>query len=370
MTPATTMTPEPTAGVGAGGVGVESPGAFLALILDGVPQPVWVVDEDGVIAFANPAAVAALGYDRAADLRGLPSHETVHHKWPDGSPRPVEGCLMLRPRVTGETVHCDDDWFVRRDGSMFPIAWWSAPIDMPGGRGAVLAFTDITERRAAEQVVRERDAAEIRAAESRAAQRRIVESTTAARQEMARNLHDGAQQQLVNVLIGLQLAREELAADPGRARQLLDDAAAAAQAAIGELRELAAGLHPSILANRGLFSAIEALAARAPLPVVVTGSVAERVPAAVEASAYFFTAEALTNAVKHAGASRVDVTVGIAGRVLTVEVRDDGVGGAGTGGTGSGLTGLLDRIEALDGRLVIDSPPGAGTTLRAEIPLA
>jgi PAS domain S-box-containing protein len=154
---------------------LSSPEALLARILEQVPQPVWVVDHSGVITFANPAACSALGYRDPGELRGKPSHETVHYKRQDGTPYPAAECLMLRPRQTGETVHSDDDWFVRRDGSMFPIAWWSAPIDMPGGRGAVLAFTDISERLASEKAIRERDAAEIHAAESRAAQQRNLE---------------------------------------------------------------------------------------------------------------------------------------------------------------------------------------------------
>ena len=158
---------------------------FLARILDDAPQPVWVVDEEGLIVFANPAAVTTLGYDDPAELYLKPSHATVHHRHPDGSPYAEGDCPMLAPRQTGETVHGEDEWFVRRDGSMFPIAWWSAPIAMPNGNGAVLAFSDISERRAAEQAARERDAAEIRAAEARAAQRRIVENSAAVRREVA-----------------------------------------------------------------------------------------------------------------------------------------------------------------------------------------
>jgi signal transduction histidine kinase len=189
------------------------------------------------------------------------------------------------------------------------------------------------------------------------------------RRQIARDLHNGAQQRLVSLLIGVQLAREALEVDPSYAQELLKDAAEQAQLAIDELRELAAGVHPSILTTRGLLPAVEALATRAALPVTVAGSVAERPPAAVETSIYFIVAEALTNAVKHASASHVTITVGSDDARLMIEVRDDGVGGASLDTAGSGLAGLVDRVDALDGRLVLDSPPGVGTTLRVEIPL-
>ena len=351
------------------GVGVTSAADFLARILDDVPQPVWVVDEDGLIVFANPAAVAALGYDDVAELHRKPSHSTVHYQRPDGSPYPQDECPMLEPRQTGRSVHGDDEWFLRRDGSLFPIAWWSAPIAMARGNGAVLAFTDISERRATEQALRERDAADIRAAESRAAQRRLVENSVAVRRQVARDLHDGAQQRLITMLINLQMAREEIGVDLARAQALLEDAAEQAQEAIDELRELTAGLHPPVLAHRGLVVAVEALAARAALPVTVVGSLPQRLPQAVETNAYFVVAEALTNTVKHARASRAAVTIGVEDAALSVEVHDDGIGGAGRDGPGSGLAGLADRVAALGGRLVLDSPPGRGTTVRARIPV-
>jgi PAS domain S-box-containing protein len=327
------------------------------------------VDEEGLIVFANPAAVAALGYDDPAQLHLRPSHATVHYKRPDGSPYPEDDCPMLTPRQTGETVHGQDEWFVRRDGSMFPIAWWSAPIAMENGNGAVLAFTDVTERRAAEQAVRERDAAEIRAAESRAAQRRIVENSAAVRRQIARDLHDGAQQRLITLLINLQLAREEIEADPGLARRLLDDAVGQAQGAIDELRELVAGVHPPVLAYRGLAAAVEELAAHAVLPVTVEAATLRRLPEAVETNAYFVVAEALTNTVKHAKAAHATVTIEADDLSLSIEVRDDGIGGAGVDGSGSGLAGLADRVGALGGRVDVESHPGRGTTVRAEIPV-
>jgi signal transduction histidine kinase len=148
---------------------------------------------------------------------------------------------MLAPRATGTSGHGEDEWFVRRDGSIFPVAWWSAPIDLGGGRGAALTFMDLTTQRSAEQAQRERDAAEIRTAESRAAQRRIVESTAKLRERMARDIHDGAQQQFVALLMELPLLREELQGElAAQARATIDHASAA----IGELRP-ACGRHAS-----------------------------------------------------------------------------------------------------------------------------
>jgi PAS domain S-box-containing protein len=137
-------------------VGAEE---FLAALLGATEQPIWVVDPEGVIRFANPAAIAALGYDRLDELLGRQSHQTIHHHHPDGTPYPDKDCPMLLPRATGETVSRDLDWFFRRDGSMFPVSYVSAPIEMHDGRGAVVAFTDVEDRVRAEQRLREHDAA-------------------------------------------------------------------------------------------------------------------------------------------------------------------------------------------------------------------
>ncbi|MEZ0074697.1 PAS domain S-box protein [Planotetraspora sp. GP83] len=343
--------------------------ALLPLILDSVPQPVWVVDPEGLILYTNPAAVAVLGYDDGAQLDGRPSHETLHPFRPDGSPYPASQCAMLTPSTTGQAAQGDDEWFMRRDGSFFPASWWAAPIHLPDGRGVVYSFFDVTERRAYEQAVRERDAAEIRAAESRAAQRRIVESVTAVHRQTARDLHDGAQQRLVNLMIGLRLAREYLSDAPPDALALLDQSVEDAQAAIDELRQLAAGIHPSVLTMRGLWAAIAALAASCPIPVVVTGACERRLPAVLEANAYYLVAEALTNAVKHAHASRIDIVVRL-GTELELIVADDGVGGVPQIAAGSGVAGLHDRVAAFDGTLTIESPPGGGTRMIARIPVS
>jgi PAS domain S-box-containing protein len=131
---------------------------FLETVLDTAAQPIWVVDADDVIRFANPAAVVTLGYDDAAELLGRRSHETIHYQHPDGTRFPAADCPMRLPRATGETVARDLDWFVRRNGSMFRVSYVAAPIGMPAGRGAVVAFTDIEDRLRAERVLREHDA--------------------------------------------------------------------------------------------------------------------------------------------------------------------------------------------------------------------
>ncbi|MFF7189841.1 ATP-binding protein [Streptomyces sp. NPDC008222] len=342
-------------------------GTVIPSILDAVPQPVLVGDRNGTILYANLSAVDVLGYDEPEDLLGLNSHATLHHSRPDGSPIPSSECALLSPAVTGENAHSDDDWFIRRDGSFFPSSWWSAPIDLPTGRGVVHAFTDVTERRAFERAERERGAAEIRANESRAAQRRIMDSIAAVRQQTARDLHDGAQQRLVSLLIGLRLAREQLPGESSGTLALLDHSIKEAQAAIDELRELAAGIHPSVLTSRGLLAAVGSLAARSPIPTMVSGSLDQRLPAPLESNAYFMIAEALTNAVKHSGASRIDITVS-AGASLDITVRDNGRGGVGNTTAGSGLVGLRDRAAAFDGTLTIDSSVGSGTVVHARIP--
>ena len=144
---------------------------FVAAVLRVTAQPIWVVDPDGLIRFASPAAIEALGYDSADELFGRHTHETIHYRHPDGRPYPASECPMLLPRATGETVTRELDWFFRRDGSMFPVSYVSVPIDMPGGRGAVVAFTDIEARLQAEQALRDREAS---LTEQQAAVRRVA----------------------------------------------------------------------------------------------------------------------------------------------------------------------------------------------------
>jgi PAS domain S-box-containing protein len=342
--------------------------AAMQAILDCINQPVWVVDAAGAIAFVNPAGVAALGYDSLDELVGKPGHDTIHYKHADGTPFPASECPMSRSRDTGVAFTMEEDWFVRRDGSMFPVSYTSTPIETPGGLGLVVSFTDITEHRRAERAARERDVARARADELRAARKRIIEAADVARAQLERDLHDGAQQQFVSAVIHLQMAERRAETDPDGAHELRERAIEMAGAGITELRRLAAGIHPAVLTERGLGPAVQSLADRLPLPVCVLARPDERFAPAVEASVYFFVSEALTNVVKHAEAGSATVSLAAANGDLEVEVGDDGMGGARTAG-GSGLRGLGDRVAALDGTLDVESPPGAGTRLRATIPL-
>jgi PAS domain S-box-containing protein len=337
-------------------------------ILATVGQPVWVTDGSGRFHYANPAALAALGFSEPSELVGQPAHDTVHYKYPDGSPFPEEDCPLVQARKAGETLQDTEDWLVRKDGSIVRVTYSSAPFELPDGLGSVTAFTDVEEQRRAEQAARERDVAQARAEELRVARRRIIEAADAARAQLERDLHDGAQQQFVSAMLQLQLAERRALSDPDGARELRAQAIELAGAGVDELRRLAAGIHPAILTDRGLGPAVESLASRLPLPVTVVRTPDVRLPGAVEASVYFFVSEALTNVVKHAAASSATVSIGAVNGELTVEVVDDGVGGARDTG-GSGLRGLGDRVGALDGTLDVESPPGKGTLLRARIPL-
>jgi signal transduction histidine kinase len=198
--------------------------------------------------------------------------------------------------------------------------------------------------------------------------RRIMESTEAVHRRTARDLHDGAQQRLVSLMIGLRLAREMLPATETATADLLDQSIDNAQTAINELRELASGIYPLVLTVKGLVAAVQDLASRCPVPTVVESKDERRISSTVESNAYFVVAEAVTNAVKHAEASRIDVSIEF-GDVLRIKVADDGVGGVGKATAGSGMTGLTDRVAAFDGKLAIDSPPGGGTTIQIQIPI-
>ena len=201
--------------------------------------------------------------------------------------------------------------------------------------------------------------------EVRASRARIVAASDETRRRLERDLHDGAQQRLLAVGLALQILRRELPAD-GTAPQLLKEAETEVVAALGELRDLAAGIHPAVLTDQGLRPALLALAERCPVGVTVNGDDPGRLPGQVETAAYFCASEAITNTVKHARATTIEVTLRRDVGRLFVTVADDGVGGASP--DGAGLRGLADRLAAVDGRLTVQSPTGQGTRIRAELP--
>jgi len=196
-----------------------------------------------------------------------------------------------------------------------------------------------------------------------------VESADAQLRRLERDLHDGAQHRLAYIAMELDRARARMQEDPQVAGELLGRAHEESKKAMTELRDLVRGIHPSVLTDRGLDAAVSGLAERCPVPVDVSVALPDRPPAAVETAAYYVVAESLTNVAKHAGAKHAAVEIRSAASQITIEVRDDGAGGAARV-PGSGLEGLAQRVEALDGTLTIESPPGGPTTIRAELPCA
>ena len=256
------------------------------------------------------------------------------------------------PRILGRRLELVG---MRADGSEFPVELTVTRTGPPGTPAFTGYVRDITDRQRAAQ-------------ELLASRARLVAASDAARRKITRDLHDGAQQRFVSTIISLQIASQKWGSDPGRARELLDLALDDAKRGLDELREIATGMHPAILTQRGLGAALTALAGR--LPVLVQLDLpGRRLPDAVEASIYFFCAEALTNVVKHARADSAWVRVTADDERCTVEVSDDGIGGARPQSESSGLIGLRDRIGALNGSMDIASPAAGGTVLRAWIPL-
>jgi signal transduction histidine kinase len=299
--------------------------------------------------------------DALADALGDPSLELVY--WlPDGGrfvdvagrpyglPEPGSGRAVANVERDGGTIAA-----IVYDGSL------SGARDHVRAVGAAAALA----------LENERLDAELRAklAELRESRERMLRVGLEERRRLERNLHDGAQQRLVSLALSLRVARAKLHQDPSGAETLLAGAGEELDAALDELRELARGLHPALLGERGLRTALETLAQRAPVPVELASVPSERLPEAVELAAYYVVSEALTNVAKYAAASRATVSVERDNGRVVVAVADDGVGGADPD-LGSGLRGLADRVAVLEGRLEVESKPGRGTTVKASIPCA
>jgi signal transduction histidine kinase len=284
--------------------------------------------------------------------------------WSRGSERYVDshGRLVDLPPPTSRSRAVTE--IERESVPVAAIVHDAALLDEPGlvrAAGAAAALALENERLEAEL--------KARVAELQVSRAKVIEVGMAERRALERNLHDGAQQRLVALSLQLGLARTKMRDDPDTAERILDGARVELASALEELRELARGIHPAILTDRGLPEALEVLAGRAPVPVDIEALPDTRMPMPVEAVAYFVVAEALTNMAKYARAEHAVVRVLRENGYAVVEIEDNGVGGANPSG-GTGLRGLADRLAAMDGRLEIDSPPGVGTTVRARIPCA
>jgi len=320
---------------------------LLNSIANNAPSLLCLIGDDGrVRPFAtNKAFERTLGYE---------PHETGgHFFWdryvPDGERAAARDCILAAVR-SQSPIDCEGRW-MQRDGTAIEVAWSCTPLPrIETGPVYLITGTDITERKRHEEEVRR----------SRA---RIVAAADDARRRLERNLHDGAQQRLIALLLQLRGAQRGTI----ETAVVVDAAVEELAAAVRELRELAQGIHPSALTERGLAAALRIVAARAPLDVELDVTDAP-IDTNAAVAAYYIVSESLNNVAKYAGASRAAVRVRETGARLVVVVEDDGQGGANMDG-GTGLRGLVDRVAALDGLLDIDSPPGGGTRLRAELPL-
>ena len=315
---------------------------------------VVTMDHLGRVLEFNPAAQRTFGFTAEEAVGREMAELIVPPQLRDAHRRGLARYLASgEPTVLDRRVELEA---VRADGCQFPVELTITRIDVPGPPTFTGHLRDITERRTAEL-------------ELKASRARIVEAGDNARRRIERDLHDGAQQQLVSAAMNLRVARQLIESDPAQAGELLDEAGADLVTAMDELRELARGIHPAVLTEGGLEPALRGLVRRSAVPAALIRVPAERLPAQVEAAAYFIVAEGLTNAVRYANAGLVEIELRIGAGELIVEVRDDGRGGA-DGATGSGLRGLADRVAALEGSFSVLSGEGEGTQLRAALPYA
>jgi signal transduction histidine kinase len=293
----------------------------------------------------------------------------VHYKHPDGSSYPVEDCPITHATRRGEPIRLDRDWWVRKDGSMVPISIHCVPLEIDGRMGTAMTFHDLTASVRAEEERRLFEVASARLVEVRASRARIVAAADEARRQIERDLHDGIQQSLVALALRVRKAQATTPSELDELEGELSRVADGLTNVVDELRTISHGIHPAILSEGGLEPALRTLARRSPIPVDLTLRAGRRLPPPVEVATYYLVSEALTNAVKHAHASAVNVELDTRDATLELAIHDDGIGGADPA-RGSGLVGLTDRIEALGGSLNVSSTPGDGTHIHAAIPLS
>lgn len=325
---------------------------LVRAVVESAPSYFCLVDTEGRIRRFNRALERASGCGDDEATRDAFFWDVFIA--PDQVDR-VRDVILTAARSDVPSGEQEDSWH-SADGERMDVAWSITPLSEDGRNDELLiSGMDVTERKRHE-------------AELRRSRTRLVEAGGVERRRLERNLHDGAQQRLVSLSLSLRLAQGKLRTAPEEAERLLTSASDELVHALEELRELARGIHPAILTDRGLEPALQSLLLRAPMPVTLAEAPDERLPEGVEAAAYYVVAEALTNVAKYAHASAATVRVSRSNGRAVVEVADDGVGGADPA-LGTGLRGLADRVEALDGRLVVESVPGRGTTIRAEIPV-
>ncbi len=325
---------------------------LVQAVVESAPSYFCLVDIEGRIRRFNRALELASGCGEDSGTRNRFFWDVFVAE--EDTPR-VRDVILEAARTDTASDEQEDPWHAA-DGSRMDVAWTITPLSADGRNDEMLiSGMDVTERKRHEE-------------ELRRSRTRLVEAASVERRRLERNLHDGAQQRLVSLSLSLRLAQSKLATAPEEAERLLTAASDELGHALEELRELARGIHPAILTDRGLEPALQSLVMRASVPVTLAEAPDERLPEGVEAAAYYVVAEALTNVAKYAQASAATVRVSRSNGRAVVEVADDGIGGADPM-LGSGLRGLADRVEALDGQLRVDSVPGEGTTIRAEIPV-
>jgi PAS domain S-box-containing protein len=325
--------------------------ALLQAMLDSSLDAVITIDADGRVLMFNRAAELTFGH-READVLGKDIAELIIPP----SLRERHRAALAHFLATGERTILNrrvEVTGMRLDGSEFPVELTVTSVPLAGPPIFTAYLRDITDRQRAEREVLE-------------SRTRVVEAADRERKRIERNLHDGAQQRLVAIL--LLLRRMSLGEQlPPSVREAVELATEETGRAIEELRELARGIHPAALTDEGLASALRGLAHRCPVEVDLDVP-DDPLPESIETALYYVAAESLANVAKYAGATQAAVSLAIGADLAVLQVRDDGVGGADRA-SGSGFAGLADRMEALGGTLEVDSPPGAGTTVTATAPL-